>query len=236
MSSACASEVNRNLSYKANGAPFLSELSSAALQDLNAVRFSSTYPKNAMIFMEKQPNRGIFIICEGEMKLSISSSEGKTLILRIAKPGDVVGLMAALSGSPYEVTAEALRPCQVAFVRRDDFLRLLSRHPEMNEAVVRQLGAQYQTACEQIRTLGLSGSVTERLGRLLLDWSASPNAKLDSRITLPLTHEEIAEFIGTTRESVTRALGAFKTRQLIILRGSSLMIPDRAALESCIAA
>ena len=223
--------------YKASGTRFFSELSSAALRDLDAVKFSSAYPKDAVIFSEKQAARGVFVLCEGEIKLSISSSEGKTLILRIAKPGEVLGLTAALSGNPYELTAEVLRPCQVAFVRREDFLRLLARHPEMNLLALKQMGAQYQTACAQIRTLGLAVSVPAKLARLLLDWSAaSPNAKPASRTTLPLTHEEIAEFIGTTRESVTRALSDFKHRQLIIVKGSTLTIPDRAALENCIAA
>jgi CRP/FNR family transcriptional regulator, cyclic AMP receptor protein len=230
-------EANRTANqHNANGASFLSDLSSEAVRDLNAASFTSTYPKGAVIFMERQTPRGVFVLREGEMKLSISSSEGKTLTLRIAKAGEVLGLMAVLSGKPYEVTAEALRPCQVAFVRRDDFLRLLARHPEMNQAVVRQMGAQYQTACEQIRTLGLSTSVTERLARLLLEWSASPNVRSGSRITLPLTHEQIAEFIGTTRESVTRAFSDFKSRQVIVLHGSTLTIPNRADLESCIAA
>jgi len=223
--------------YKANGTEFFSQLSSNALKDLNAAKFSSVYPKDAMIFMEKQAARGVFILCEGEMKLSISSGEGKTLILRIAKPGEILGLTSVLSGTPYEVTAEALRPCQVAFVRRDEFLRLLAQHPEMNQLILRQMGAQYQIACEQIRNLGLSSSVPEKLAKLLLDWSASSaNSKTGSRTTLPLTHEEIAEFIGTTRESVTRALSDFKSRQLIILRGSTLTIPNREALEHCIAA
>ena len=85
--------------------------------------------------MEKQDPRGIFVLCEGEVKLTISSSEGKTLILRIAKPGEILGLMAAISGKPYEVTAETLRPSQIAFVRRDDFLRFVAQYPEASHGI-----------------------------------------------------------------------------------------------------
>jgi len=219
------------------GKGFFCQLSPAAVKDLDAVKFLSTYPKDAVLFMEKQASRGVFVLCEGEVKLSINSSEGKTLSLRIAKPGDVLGLMAVLSGTPYEVTAEALRPCQVAFVRRDSFIRFLAQHPEANQAIIGQLGSQYHTACEQIRTLGLSTSVNEKLAKLLLDWSAgAAETKAGARTKLPLTHEEIAEFIGTTRESVTRALSELKNRQLVIIQGSTLTIPNRAALESCVAA
>lgn len=229
-------EVNDNCSTcKLRGNGFFCQMGPAALKDLDAIKFTSAYPQDAVLFMEKEAPRGVFVLCEGEVKLSVSSSEGKTLILRISRPGEVLGLMSALSNTPYEVTAEALRPCQVSFVRREDFLRFLKQHPEAYQAVIQQLGSQYQTACEQIRTLGLSASVTEKLAKLLLDWSAgAAQTKAGARTKLPLTHEEIAEFIGTTRESVSRTLSEFKSRQLVILQGSTLTIPDRAALESCV--
>ena len=231
-------ELTKNCSTcKLKGNGFFCQLAPSALKDLDTIKFTSAYQQNAVLFMEKEAPRGIFVLCDGQVKLSVSSSEGKTLILRIAKPGEVLGLMSVLSGTPYEVTAEVLRPCQVAFVRRENFLRFLAQHPEAYQAVVGQLGSQYHTACEQIRTLGLSSSVTERLAKLLLDWSVgAAETKTGVRTKLPLTHEEIAEFIGTTRESVTRTLSEFKSRQLVILQGSTLTIPDRAALQTCAAA
>jgi len=216
---------------------FFCQLPPAALKDLDAVKFNSAYPQGAVLFMEKQAPRGIYVLCEGELKLSVSSSEGKTLILRIAKAGEVLGLMSALSNDPHEVTAEALRPCQVAFVRRDAFLRFLVQHPEAYPIVARQLGSQYQTACEQLRTVGLSASAPEKLAKLLLEFAAGgKETKEGTRINLPLTHEEIAEFIGTTRETVTRTLSEFKSRNLIVLQGSSLLIHNRADLQSMVAA
>jgi CRP/FNR family cyclic AMP-dependent transcriptional regulator len=167
------------------------------------------------------------------VKLSISSSEGKLLILRIAKPGEILGLMATMTGSPYEVTAETLYPCQVAYVRRDDFLRFVGKYPEVYRGVVKQLTTLYSGACEQLRTVGLSASAPEKLARLLLDWSTETNdTKQSTQIKLPLTHEEIAEFIGTTRETVTRTLSEFKNRHLVALEGSTLMISNRPALEA----
>lgn len=216
---------------------FFCQMSPAALKDFDAIRTQSAYPQDAVLFMEKQAARGVYVLCEGEMKLSVSSSEGKTLIMKIAKPGEVLGLTATLAGGQYEVTAEALRPCQVAFIRRDDFMRFIARHPEVYQRIAAQLGAQYQTACEQLKTIALSTSVNEKLARLLLEWSAeATQTKAGACTKLPLTHEEIAEFIGTTRESVTRTLSDFKNRQLVILQGSTLTIPNRAALESCVTA
>src|SRR5215470_16942269 len=118
---------------------FFCQLSPAALRDFNSARTTSTYPGGSILYIEKQDPRGVFVLCAGEVKLSISSSAGKTLILRIAQPGEILGLMAVLGNTPYEVTAETLHSCQVAFIRRDDFMNLLSKHPEMHQSVIRQL-------------------------------------------------------------------------------------------------
>jgi CRP/FNR family transcriptional regulator len=84
-----------------------------------------------------------------------------------------------------------------------------------------------------LRTVGLSASAPERLARLLLNWSADgKQTQQGTQITIPLTHEEIAEFVGTTRETITRTLSDFKTRNLVTLQGSTMMISNRAALEA----
>jgi len=216
---------------------FFCQLSPKATKDFDTVRTSSAYPGGAVLFLEKQDPRGVFVLCEGEVKLTISSRDGKTLILRIAKPGEILGLMAVLSGKPYEVSAETLHPCQIAFIRRDDFLRLVAQYPEISQGVVKQLSANYHLACEQLRTVGLSVSAQERLARLLLEWSSeAEQTKLGTRIQVRLTHEEIAECIGSSRETVTRTFSEFRNRHLVTMKGSTLVIPDRAALENYVTA
>ena len=225
------SEHCQSCKLRADG--FFCQLSPAATKDFDAIRTSATYPANAVLFLEKQEPRGVFMLCGGEVKLSISSSSGKTLIMRIAKAGEVLGLMSALAGKPYEVTAETLHPCQVAFIRREDFVRFVVKHPEAYEGVVKQFSLLYTGACAQLRTVALSASAPEKLARLLLDWSPeTKDAKQATPVKLPLTHEEIAAFIGTTRETVTRTLSDFKSRQLVALHGSTLLISNRPALES----
>lgn len=223
------SENCQSCKLRKNG--FFCQLQGAALKEFDSAKSSSTYPKGAVLFMEKQDPRGVFILCEGQVKLSISSSEGKTLILKIANPGEVLGVTAVVGGKPYEMTAETLRPCQMVFIRRDDFLRFIARTPEAYQHVVKQIASSYDRACEQLRTVGLS-SATARLAKLLLDWSeGAEQTKAGSQVTLPLTHEEIGEFIGSTRETVTRTFSDFKNRHLVALKGSTVMIPNRAALE-----
>jgi len=212
---------------------FFCQLPPAALKELNTAKTTTLYPDGAVLFLENQQVRGVYLLCAGNVKLTISSSSGKTLILRIAKPGEILGLMSALTNSPYEVTAECLHPCQVSFIRTEEFLRLVAKHPEMQKAVVRQLSQLYSGVCEQLRTVALSASVPEKLARLLLTWSSEGRKTTEgTQVTVPLTHEEIAEFLGTTRETVTRTLGDFKLKNLVSLRGSTLTIANRAALES----
>jgi CRP/FNR family transcriptional regulator, cyclic AMP receptor protein len=213
---------------------FFQSLTPQALKDFDAMKSSSVYPEGAVLFLEKQDARGVFVLCDGEVKLTVSSSEGKTLILRIAKPGEILGLMATLSSQPYELTAETLRPCQVAFIRRDEFLRFVAKHPAATHGIVKQLTSNYHSACEQLKTVGLSSSAPEKLARLLLGWSAgAEQTKLGARITLPLTHQEIADFIGSSRETVTRTLSDFRSRHLVTVKGSTVLIADRPALVAC---
>jgi len=143
--------------------------------------------------------------------------------------------MSALSGTPHELTAETLRPAHVVFIPRAAFLRFLAKRPEAYTVVAGQLGAHYQIACEQLRSLGLSVSAPEKLARLLLDFAMTGRqTKRGTCVTLRLTHEEIAEFIGTTRETVTRTLSEFRSRHLIELHGSTLLIANRKALGALV--
>jgi CRP/FNR family cyclic AMP-dependent transcriptional regulator len=220
-------------SCKLRGKGYFCQLSPAALKEFNCMKSPATYPAGAMLFLEKQDSRGVFVLCGGEVKLSISSSSGKTLILRIAKAGEILGLRATMSGSPYEVTAETLHPCQVAFIRREDFSQFIAKDHEVWKGIVSQLSSLYIGACEQLRTVGLSSSAPEKLARRLLDWyPETKETKQGIPVKMPLTHEEIAEFIGTTRETLTRTLSNFKSRQLVELHGSTLMISNRPALAT----
>ncbi|HKN24352.1 MAG TPA: Crp/Fnr family transcriptional regulator, partial [Candidatus Acidoferrum sp.] len=194
------------------------------------------YPKGAVLFVEGQAPRGIFVLCKGRVKLSICSTEGKTLILKIAEPGEVLGLSATVSGKPYQLRAETMDPCQVNFVKRDDFLCFLKEHSDACLRVAEQLSAKYNSACHEIRALGLSHSAGEKLAKLLLECSAKNGeaTKSEPRLKLAFTHEEIAQMIGTSRETVTRLFGDLKKRQIVQSKGSALLIRNKAALKAMV--
>jgi|ERR1041385_289313 CRP/FNR family transcriptional regulator len=206
-----------------------------ALQKLNEIKSTAVYPKGAILFIEGQQPRGVFVLCNGKVKLSTSSREGKTLITKISEDGDVLGLNAAISGHSYEVTAEMIEPGQANFIPRDALLQFLKSHGEVAVRVAEQLSRNYYTAFEEIRTLGLTSSPSERFAKLLLSWYPEKGASgSQAQIKLTLTHEEIAEMIGTTRETVSRLFSDFKKKQLLQVKGSTLVLRQKAALEQIV--
>lgn len=208
------------------------DLAPRALQGLEAISSLATYPKGAILFVEGQEPRGVFILCNGRIKLTASSADGKSLIMRIADPGEVVGLPGTISGKPYELTAEALEPLQANFIPREPFLQFLREHGEAALKVAQVLSEIYHATCQELRYLGLSGSAAQKLARFLLDWAAShSDDKGGARSTLTLTHEEIAEMIGASRETVTRLFADFKRKHLIQVRGSTLVISNKKGLQ-----
>jgi len=210
-------------------------LSPLAVQRLAAITSAAAYPKGATLFVEGQAPRGVFILCTGRVKLSTSSADGKTLILRVSEPGEVLGLPATVTGKPYELTADVIEPTQANFISRQDFLGFLREHGEAALRVAQQLGETYHSAISEMRTIGLSHSAGEKLARFLLDLSADHDeAQGEVRLTLTLTHEEITQMIGASRETVTRLFTDFKKKQLLQVRGSTIIIKNKAALESVV--
>jgi CRP/FNR family cyclic AMP-dependent transcriptional regulator len=209
-------------------------LTPAALEKLNEIKATAHYPKSAMLFVEGQQPRGVFVLCSGRAKLSASSRKGKTVITAMAGPGDVLGLSATISNHPYEVTVEMVEPGQANFIARNSLLEFLKEHGEVTLRVAEQLSRNYYAAHESIRMLGLAASPAERLATLLLSWAKTSNHKDAPQLQLTLTHEEIAEMIGATRETVSRLFSDFKKKQLIQMNGATLVIADKAAMENLI--
>jgi len=209
-------------------------LSLQAGQRLNEIKSTAVYPKGAMLFIEGQQPRGVFVLCVGKAKLSTSSRDGKTIITKISESGDVLGLNAVVSNRPYEVTAEMMEPGQANFIPREPLMQFL-KDPEVAMRVAQQLSRNYYTAYEEIRTLGLAVSPSEKFAKLLLAWSTkSAQDDGSAQVKLTLTHEEIAEIIGTTRETVSRLFSEFKKKHLLQLKGATLVIRSRPALEQIV--
>jgi CRP/FNR family transcriptional regulator, cyclic AMP receptor protein len=208
------------------------DLSRPALEGLDAISSSATYPKGAFLFIEGQAPRGVFVICMGRVKLSASSADGRSVILRIADAGEVVGLPGTISGKTYEVTAEALEPIQANFIPREPFLQFLKQHGEAALRVAEILSDIYHATYQEVRYLGLSGSAAQKVARFILDLPVVPDPGNGTlRATVTLTHEEIAEMVGVSRETVSRLFAHFKRKKYIQVHGAALIIADKSGLE-----
>jgi CRP/FNR family transcriptional regulator, cyclic AMP receptor protein len=212
---------------------FFCQFDPETLKVFDSITFANVYPSGSLLYAEGETPRGLFILCSGGAKLTISSGTGKTLVTRIAEPGDALGLTNVLSGKPYKVSAETTVPSQLKFVKREDFIRFSEEHRAVSFNIARQLVEECESDADQIRALGLANSAAERLAQLLLGWcedEGRPSAS-GMRIPVPMTHEEISQMIGTSRETVTRLLKSFREKKLITVRRSSMTIHSKSDLE-----
>ena len=218
---------------KLRGTDFFCCLSAPALAALDEIKHTTSYPEGALVFMEGQAARGVYILCQGAAKLSTTSTDGKTFILKIARTGEALGVHAVIADTQHEVTVETLRPSQLAFIARREFLRFLKEHGDACLQAAQHLSRDCQSAYDVIRSIGLSHSVSEKLAKLLLQWTvdATRSANGSLRLTVTLTHEEIAQLLGSSRETITRILSDFKKHNVIEQSGATLLIKNKAALE-----
>ena len=220
---------------KASREGFFCRFSTPVTRSADVVSHHTVMPAGAVLFVEGQTPRGVFILCSGKVKLSTTSKEGKVLILKQAEAGDVLGLSAAVSNTTYEMTAETTSPCQLNFIGRADLMNLLQKESEVGMHASLWLSREFQSAYRDIHDLVLARSSSGKLARLLLS-CAPPDGKdwQEQQLRSTMTHEEMAQRIGSSRETVTRLLSDLKRRKLIRLEGTTLVIRDRNRLEAMV--
>ena len=176
---------------------FFCNLSQDSIEAFNKIKHAAVFPEHAVVLVEGQRPCGIFILCQGRAKLSTTSREGKTLIIRIAEPGEILGLHAVVTGGRYELTVETMQPCQLDYVGRDDILRFLKDHADAALHATQHLARDCSDAYGVARTIGLSHSVSERFARFLLETAADGEVSNGTvRVRLAMTHEEIRKLVG----------------------------------------
>lgn len=220
---------------KASREGFFCRFSTPVTRSVDVASHHTVMPAGAVLFVEGQAPRGVFILCSGKVKLSTTSKEGKVLILKQAEAGEVLGLSAAVSNTDYEMTAETGSPCQLNFIGRADLMNLLQKESEVGMHAALWLSREFQSAYRDIHDLVLARSSSGKLARLLLS-CAPPEGKHweEQQLRSTMTHEEMAQRIGSSRETVTRLLSDLKRRKLIRLEGTTLVIRDRNQLEAMV--
>ncbi len=195
---------------------------------------SRVYPPGHQLFAEGDTPEGVFLLGTGRVKLYSTATQGKIFITKIARPGELLGLNAAVLGKPYLVSAEVVEPSRIICIARAVFLKFLDRSPRAASDAIRQLSANYYDSQRELRALGLSMSAREKLAKLLLEWidhAGNPTDAGDIWLRVYLTHAEIAQMIGASRETVTRVFSDLTRRKVIEGRGEALRVRDLAALR-----
>jgi len=131
------------------------DLEPDALAAFDGIKSAQSCPRGTILFREGQVARGIFLLCEGRVRLSVCSESGRRMTLRTATAGEALGLSASLAGGHYEVTAEAVENIVVAVVRRKDMLRFLHQHRDACLHVVNLLSEDLHIAYNRVRSVGL---------------------------------------------------------------------------------
>ena len=201
------------------------------LRGYKSAKVTRHYPRGFTVFDEGQRLEGVYLLCEGRAKVSVTSAQGKTFLVSVARPGNLLGVNAVLMGTPSGATVETLEPCRMEFLPVADLRKMLERDRKACLAVAMDLGGKLKEVMGQAELLLLSQSATEKLARLLIGWCGDNGRSEVVKMHVGLTHEEIAQMICSSRETVTRLLGEFKRSQILNLTRDGMVVRDRKALE-----
>ena len=202
------------------------ELEEAELQALSRLASVRHYAPGAPILREAEPGDLFFVLVRGEVKVFVDSSDGREVVLTHLQAGDFFGEMALFEGEARSASVTALTDSELVVLVRADFLAVLQHDFNLTKKILKTLSARLRRANDVIESLALL-DVGGRLARYLLrlaDESGKPAVDGYFVVNRP-THQEIANSIGATRETVTRMLRQFEDRKLIRVQGSTVWVP-----------
>lgn len=146
---------------------FFKGLSPDAMRDFESLETCFFCSSEVVLLRENLVASRVLFLLEGRVKLYINAGGGRRLNLRIAQPGEIIGLTSALSGDPSEVTAETVLPCRMTSLNGPEFIDFLTRHPASYRGVAQELSREYYRVCRQLRRIGFGSSAPARVSRLL---------------------------------------------------------------------
>ena len=190
------------------------------------------YQKDDYIFLEGEAPEALFIVKSGKVKVLRHSTDGKDVVLRVCSTGALLGTVATFDGSGYPGTAQAIEPCTMLVIARNDVLTLVNRYPVFALAVIVDLGTRLRGSAEQIRSLAVE-RVEQRIARVLLALADSGGCDVPEGrvIEMPLTRQDVADMTGTTVETAIRAMSKLRRMNLIRTRRGKVVIVDRDELQ-----
>ena len=207
--------------------PIFSELTDDDITSLSRLAARRRIPKDTVVFFENEEGDFFFMILDGRIKVTILGDDGREVILSVLGAGDFFGEMALLDNEPRSATAIAIEETELLSLHRTDFQTVLSDNRSITTALIRSLTARLRRANHQISTLALL-DVYGRVARVIGDMARDEGRRLrDGRIAFRrATHQEIANRIGTTRETVTRMLKDLERQGLIHVEGREMVVGE----------
>ncbi|MFQ5793591.1 MAG: Crp/Fnr family transcriptional regulator [Candidatus Bipolaricaulia bacterium] len=202
-------------------------------EELNTSIRSIDYGDGELIFQQRAPSFGLYIVLEGKVKLMRELRAEKPRILKILGPGETLGLDTLFDDDTYATCAKTLEPSRLGFIEREDFLRFIARYPSILPRIVAQLADDLRNAWNELAEAAAYLSIETKLARVLLDLADRFGVERPSGATIgvELKRIELAELIGVAPETAIRALGHLKEQKLISLERRRIIICDREGLE-----
>lgn len=202
------------------------------IEDYRRLVYSSFYARRQVIFREDNPCLGIHILCSGTVKISQTDRFGKIHLLKISRPGDILGDVAAYDHPAYAVTAEAVDDSLVCFLAKESLLDFLNRYPDVALRLLSLLSRELRSSQEKMRDFALKGA-EGRLAAFLLKLAGDYGEKTREgiRIRLPLSRGEMGEAIGVAPETVIRLLGKLAQKRILKIRHRNCVLADPGRLQ-----
>ena len=209
--------------------PLFSNMEEGDLQRLAPVVHRKAVPKAQVLFSEGDPGDELLVVIEGSIKVEINSEDGKELTLAILRPYQFVGELALLDDFPRSATVVTLEDCKFLVISKADFHRVVEAYPRMCLPILRTLSRRVRLLTDDIASMAFMDSFTRIARKLVALAQDMGHTESDGSVTIPqpLTHQELANLVGTTRETVTKVLNEMKTKNLITIQRHRISIRDK---------
>jgi CRP-like cAMP-binding protein len=212
--------------------PFFSGLDPEALESVASSMRTRRFRRGEVIFHIGDPGDALFVIVEGEVKISLPSETGEEAILATLRPGDVFGELALLDGAPRSASATALGATETVVLPRDRFRELIATEAGVRDALLASIAGELRrltTHVEELHFLDITGRLAARLVRLSQEGGTRlPDGGI--RLRTNLTQGDLAAMVGCTRQSVNKLLGQFADDGLVRVDREGIQVLDMAGL------
>lgn len=218
------SSVRKDVLDSLRAIPLFGRVAETDLEELAQHLIERRFPKNATVVEEGLPGDYMYVIRQGRAKVTKSSEDGREKIMNFLETGSFFGDMALLGDETRSASVKTLEDSVLLALSRRDFIDLLRQSPDLSLAVIAELANRLRETNEQARSLSFQG-VEERTRSLFERIARAHETRSDARVTPALTHQQIADMVGTSRETVTRAIKQLKAAGWLDQEGKRYVIP-----------